>query len=189
MISNKADLIRYLQADRMALGINNHFDYFIDPVYRYEVLLRKREYYHNTKGFMHAVLEKWYAWHHRSLGFRLGFSVPINVCDEGLRINHYGLLVINPRARIGKNFDVHQGVNIGQNKSDDEVPVIGDNVFVGPGSFLYGKITIGNNVAIAAGSVVFKSFDTPNITIGGVPARVINSTRGNPFMRLNSKSD
>ena len=73
-------------------------------------------------------------------------------------------------------------MNIGQNISGDEVPTIGDNVFVGPGVKIYGNITIADNIAIAAGSVVTHSFTTPNVTIGGVPAKVINPDRGNPFV-------
>lgn len=40
---------------------------------------------------------------------------------------------------------------------------------------------IADNIAIAAGSVVTKSFLEPNITIGGVPARILNKNKGNPF--------
>ncbi|WP_140445387.1 MULTISPECIES: serine O-acetyltransferase [unclassified Bifidobacterium] len=182
MITSKEDLKYFLEAD--AARISNgrkHPRLFQDEVWRYEIILRKREYYHNVKGFAHHLLERFYALRQHVLGVKLGFWVPINVCDAGLQINHYGLLIINGGAKIGKNFNVHQGVNIGQNIDADDVPTIGDNVFCGPGVKIYGKIFIADNIAIAAGSVVTKSFNTPNITIGGVPARVINPHRGNPF--------
>lgn len=38
---------------------------------------------------------------HHYFGIRLGFSIPINVFDYGLRINHYGTIVVNTKARIG----------------------------------------------------------------------------------------
>lgn len=108
-------------------------------------------------------------------------QIPPNTCDSGLHINHHGLLIISNSAKIGKFFNVHQGVNIGENIEPGKAPVIGDNVFVGPGVKIYGDITIADNIAIAAGSVVTKSFLEPDVTIGGVPAKVINKDRGNPF--------
>lgn len=52
---------------------------------------------------------------------------------------------------------------------------IGDNCFIGErATILYG-VTLGNNVIVAAGAVVTKSFCEPNIIIGGNPARVIGT--------------
>jgi serine O-acetyltransferase len=52
-------------------------------------------------------------------------------------------------------------------------PRLGNNVYVGPGSKLFGNITIGNNVAIGANAVV--NTDVPdNVTVGGVPAKIIS---------------
>ena len=51
---------------------------------------------------------------------------------------------------------------------------IRNNVFIGHRSIIMPNVTIGNNVVIAAGSIVTK--DVPdNVVIGGVPARVIKS--------------
>ena len=47
-------------------------------------------------------------------------------------------------------------------------------MYIGPGAKLYGKITIGNNVAIGANAVVNKSFGS-NITIAGIPAKIISN--------------
>lgn len=61
---------------------------------------------------------------------------------------------------------------IGNNGSDEARPIIGDNVAFGPGAKAFGKIIIGNNVFIAANSVVVK--DVPdNCICGGVPAKII----------------
>ena len=59
-------------------------------------------------------------------------------------------------------------------EKEEEAPIIGDNCFIGPGAKLFGKIKIGDNVAIGANSVVNKSFQD-NVTIAGVPARVVNN--------------
>lgn len=100
----------------------------------------------------------------------------------GLRINHYGLLVVNAGARIGNFCDIHQGVNIGQNILPGSVPKLGDNVWIGPGVKIFGKIEIASRIAIGAGAVVNKSFMEENITIAGVPARKVKDG-GDPYHR------
>ena len=101
--------------------------------------------------------------------------MPCNVFDYGLRINHFGLLIVNPNCRIGKFCDIHQGVNIGTS-FDGGCPTLGDNCWIGPGAKLFGGIVIGNEVAIGAGAIVTKSFAEDNITIVGNPARKIKDT-------------
>ena len=186
MVKTKEDLKRYLESDKRSLSIKNKRPkLFSDDVWKFEIVLRKREYHYNniSKGILyHKIMYKYYTFLYHNKSIKLGYYVPMNVCDEGLHINHYGLLIINDHAKIGKNFDVHQGVNIGVNINPNEAPVIGNNVFVGPGVKIYGGIKIADNIAIAAGSVVTKSFKIPNVTIGGVPAKVINDKRGNPFV-------
>lgn len=49
---------------------------------------------------------------------------------------------------------------------------IGDYVYIGNNSLIMPGITIGNNVLIAAGSVVTKSIPS-NVVVGGNPARII----------------
>ena len=155
-----------------------------DEVWRFQIALRHREYYNNRKkGIVSKILKAYWTYRHHHLSVKLGIQIPPNVCDSGLHVNHWGLLVISPMAKIGKNFDVHQGVNIGINVDPEKAPQIGDNVFCGPGVKIFGDIKIADNIAIAAGSVVTKSFTTPNVTIGGVPAKVINDKRGNPYIK------
>lgn len=110
---------------------------------------------------------------------KLGFSIPVNVFGPGLCICHIGTIVINEHTRIGANARVHVDVNIGNysafdgNWKPDNVPTVGDNVYIGPGAKLFGRIRIGNDVAIGANSVVTK--DVPDhVTVAGAPARVIN---------------
>ncbi|MDR2090575.1 MAG: sugar O-acetyltransferase [Clostridiales bacterium] len=54
---------------------------------------------------------------------------------------------------------------------------IGDNCWLGAGCIINPGVTIGNNVVIASGAVVTKSFPD-NVVIGGVPAKIIKKTDG-----------
>lgn len=116
------------------------------------------------------------------MSLKLGFCIPPNTFEGGLRINHYGLIVVNPEAKIGKWCDIHQGVNIGMGY--DGVPTVGNNVWIGPGAKIFGNITIADECAIGANAVVNKSFYEPRVTIAGIPARVV-SNKGNQYVRDN----
>ena len=147
MIENKEDLKRYLEMDKIALGKSEKYPHMFDWIWKFEIALRKHEYYLNCTT--NKIMQKYYKYKHLSLGVKLGFDIPANVFG-GLRINHYGLIVVNPNAKIGEWCDVHQGVNIGQNIEEGSVPTIGNNVWIGPGAKIFGKIKIGDNMQISA---------------------------------------
>lgn len=64
-------------------------------------------------------------------------------------------------------------VNIGANGGSDKAPIIGDNVYIGPGAVIYGDITIADGCYIGANSVVNKSFLEPHSVVVGVPGKVV----------------
>ena len=81
-------------------------------------------------------------------------------------------IFISDYAVIGSGAVIYQGVTIGKNGENCDAPIIGDNVFVGAGAVIIGKIRIGNNVKIGANCVVF--FDVPdNCTVVLEHPRVI----------------
>lgn len=130
MIKTRDDLQDYLDKDKRALGMKKRRPSIIgDEVWKFEIALRMDEFYRNTQKNKLAGL--FWKWRHRQLGLKLGFSIPCNCFGRGLKINHYGLIVVHPLARIGEWCDIHQGVNIGQNIEKGSVPVIGDNVWIG----------------------------------------------------------
>lgn len=113
----------------------------------------------------------------------MGISIPINVFGAGLHISHYGSVIVSAKAKVGEFCVIHGSTNIGQSEgADEKAPVLGDNVYIGPGAKLFGDITIGNNVMIGANSVVNKSFGN-DCRVAGVPAKVISykSNTGNPY--------
>src|SRR3712207_7191864 len=56
------------------------------------------------------------------------------------RSGHCGDIHVNPRARIGKNCNLSQGVTLGQANRGKNAgyPVIGDGVYIGPGAKIDG---------------------------------------------------
>lgn len=183
MIQNKMDLKRYLESDRKSLERKTRRPRIKDYIWKYEIYLRKCEYYTNkrNKTYLEKLLKNFYKYKKFKLGNMLGYEIPLNVFDEGLSIAHKGPIVINSGAKIGKNCRIHICVNIGTSAGkENEAPTIGDNCYIGPGVKMFGNIKIGNNVAIGANAVVNKSFEENGITIAGVPAKKV-SDKGNRF--------
>ena len=112
-------------------------------------------------------------WKNHKLGIKLGFTIPCNCFGAGLNIHHYGCIVVNSHAKIGENCNIQQGVNIGKNYSAENVPTIGNNVYIGPGAKLFGKINIANGCVIGANAVVTKSCNEENMVLVGVPAKIV----------------
>lgn len=179
MIDSWKAMKAYNRADRVSRGDGRALKAFLfDPVARFTRLMRLNEYLINTRkpALVRLPILFWY----RRLSVRLGFSVEPGIFGPGLAIVHYGLLVIDPTTRIGRNCRIHAGVNIGGAAhfvDPAEVhlhsPRIGDNVYIGPGAKLYGPIVIGDNAVIGANAVVTRSFPEAGLTLAGIPAKVI----------------
>lgn len=178
MIKTKSDLVEYLAADKKALGRAKNRPAINDYIWKYEILLRKCEYYSNTKKtLIGGVLHLYYKYRRSKLGAFCGFSIPINCAGKGLCLAHLGTVIINPNAKLGENCRIHVGVNIGADaRISDAAPHIGDNVYIAPGAKLFGDIEIADNIAIGANAVVNKSFTEKGISIGGIPAKKISDT-------------
>ena len=193
MIKTKEDLNYYLECDRIALRSKTKKPrLFTDEIWKFEILLRKREYLNNVEHSNFSIvnlLRKVYAiiFHirYKQIQFKLGFSIPLNVFGPGLSIAHYGTIVVAEGVKIGANCRIHEGVTIGATNGTSDVAQIGDNVFIGSGAKIIGGVKICNNVAIAANAVVVKDVITDTgCTVGGVPAKIIsNSTSENNIVK------
>ena len=183
MIKSKEDLTLYLKQDKIRLGIERRFPRpFYDEVWKFEIALRKAEYAVNCKKgtvYLPYRLLRKLIFHQRSR--QCGFTIPLNVFGAGLSIAHYGTIVVNDKAVIGENCRIQEGVTIGASGGSD-APVIGNNVFIGSGAKILGKIEIADNVAIGAGAVVTKSCFKQNATLAGVPAKVIGDKGSGRFI-------
>lgn len=106
-------------------------------------------------------------------GFQISYKTEIG---GGLYLGHWGTVVVNPKAKIGKNCNLAHGVTIGQTNRGEKqgVPVIGDNVWIGTNAVIVGGIKIGNNVLIAPNSYVTTDVEDNTIVVGN-PARMMKS--------------
>ncbi len=102
-----------------------------------------------------------------------GIELPCEVVvGRGFVIDHFGGIVVSGFTRFGDNCRIRTGVVIGLSRVDDPcAPIFGDNVDVGAGAKVLGRIRIGNNVRIGANAVVVT--DVPDdSTAVGVPATI-----------------
>jgi serine O-acetyltransferase len=174
LIQSEEDYKYYLEADRLSLGRKQKRPAVSDELWQFQRLLRQNEYFHNCQVAFRPLSKIYYSYLQvklKIMSVLLGFTIPINVFGPGLSIAHRGNIIVNPVARIGKNCRIHVGVNIGTEAGyGDRAPIIGDNVYIGPGAKIFGKIEISNDIAIGANAVVQRSFTTPGVSIGGIPA-------------------
>ena len=172
MITSKSGYIFYVEAD---LAANKYEKWkwwykYSAPLMYFQRLLRKGEYYHNCRNDITGRIYYKFLYHRfLKYSINLGLTIPPNSFGPGLSIAHYGSIVV--AGRIGANCRIHSCVNIGEGGKQN--PIIGDNVYIGPGAKIFGGITIGNNVAIGANSVVNKSYPD-NVTVAGIPAKIIS---------------
>jgi serine O-acetyltransferase len=93
-----------------------------------------------------------------------------------LHIVHAGGIQIHPHAVIGDRVGLMHGVTLGTNMGD-EAPVIGDDVFIGCGAAVLGRVRVGNGARIAANSLVISDVPAGAVAMG-VPARIIPGAAG-----------
>lgn len=111
----------------------------------------------------------------RHYQIKYGFQIyPETQIGEGFYLGHWGVVVINPKAIIGKNCNIAQGVTIGQQNRGKKqgVPTIGDEVWIGANAVIVGGITIGNNVLIAPNAYVNTDVPSGSVVMGN-PAQII----------------
>ena len=105
---------------------------------------------------------------------KTGIQIPSSTrIGEGLRILHFGTIVVNPATVIGDNVTIAQGVLIGCSEGKNSgSPNIGNNVQLGANSLILGGVHVGNDVVVAPGA--FINFDVPdNSIVIGNPGKII----------------
>lgn len=176
MISSKNDYLKYLEQDKLALGKKYKSPKLVhDEIWRFEILLRKTEFYVNCKKtFVGKIFGKVLQFLYYKKRLKYNTYIPLNVFGPGLSIAHFGSIIVNGNAKVGENCRIQDSVTIGATNGESDAPVIGNNVFIGSGARIIGKVNIASDIAIGANAVVVKDFKKSGITIGGVPAKKIS---------------
>jgi len=148
----RADLYRY---DGL-VGPKGFLKGCFDPGFRYTFILRKIIACGPTtfSGIFLRVLRLLLT--HR--GFEISYEAQIG---PGLSLYHRGSVFIGP-IKIGRNCTIAHNVTIGRTLKEGKIgrPTLGDNVWVGTGAVVVGRIDIGNDVLIAPNA--FVNFDIPD---------------------------
>jgi serine O-acetyltransferase len=102
-----------------------------------------------------------------------GIELPCEaIVGRNFIIDHFGGIIISGYARFGDNCRIRNGVVVGLRRVEEPfAPVIGNNVDIGAGAKILGRITIGDNSMIGANAVVLDDVPDNSIAIG-VPAIV-----------------
>lgn len=190
MIKTRNDLWYYLRQDAIADNYMGKAPKIIggwnNTIWKYKVALRKAEYYRNMdkKNIFTEIIGIFWLLRYTNLGIKLGYTIPLNVVDEGLSLPHYGTIIINGNAHIGKNCRIMADVCIGSTNGINTSATIGNNVYIGTGTKIIGQLNIGNDVCIGANAVVTKDVED-GITVAGIPARKISDN--NSRVNLNNE--
>ncbi len=163
----RQDLYRYIRNDCNRLLFQIRYIPFT-PGFQYIYFFRKVQ----LSNFI--VLKIFYSICLKLCSFKFGIQIPSSTkIREGFRITHFGTIVDNPDAIIGRYFSICQGCLIGNSQGKKTgVPTIGDNVCMQANSVVVGSVKIGNHVLIAPGA--FVNFDVPDHSIVlGNPGKII----------------
>ena len=118
--------------------------------------------------------------------FRFYYGCDIQLFDNGKLEIGSGFCNSDCKIRCKKHIEIGNDVAIAHDvlimdcdghsidgKTDEGIPIaIGNNVWIGSKSIILKGVKLGDNVIVAAGSVVTKSF-AGNVMIGGNPAGII----------------
>ncbi|MGL5937585.1 MAG: serine acetyltransferase [Phocaeicola sp.] len=138
-------------------SLKSFLRYFLfTPGYRYIVIFRL------TQNASNLITRTFFLLFLRIHSIMYGIQIPHQTkIDRGFRIAHFGTIVINPAAKIGKNFNIANGAVVGNAAGNRKgCPTIGNNVSINANAIVVGGITIGNDVLIAPNA--FVNFDVPD---------------------------
>lgn len=100
-----------------------------------------------------------------------GISIPVQAeFGGGLRIHHFGGIIVHPSVKVGRNCTLYHDVTLGADGLTEAAPVLGDDVLLGSGARVLGDIHLGDRCRVGANAVVVKSFG-PDAVLVGSPAK------------------
>lgn len=138
-----------------------------------------------SQGFQAILVYRFFNWCHRCripaqplrffcerfIEITTGISIPACCAiGKGLRIHHFGGIILHPTARLGENCTLYHEVTIGDSGGTGKAGTIGNHVMIGAGAKIIGEVTIGDGCMIGANAVVTKNM-APGSTALGAPCR------------------
>lgn len=104
-----------------------------------------------------------------------GISIPAQAqIGKGLRIHHFGGIIIHSETVIGEGCTLYHGVTLGDRGGWGGAPRIGNHVMIGAGAKILGDVTVGDSCRIGANAVVTTSVPPCSLAVG-VPAVIKES--------------
>lgn len=131
------DLYRYEGERSRKLLIRLKY-FFFTPGFQFTFFFRKASKARNPiSRLFWSVLHRLSMWHY-------GFQIPVGTrIGAGFRISHFGHMVINHEAIVGKNFNIAPGAHVGYSDGKIKgVPQIGDNVILNINSVIVGGLRL-----------------------------------------------
>ncbi|MBU3570701.1 serine O-acetyltransferase [Priestia aryabhattai] len=145
--------------------------YLFDINFRVVVRYRIQSYFFYKKGLGKILAVLIRNGNIKKYGIEIGLNSRI---DGGLHVHHVNGIVIGNNVRVGTNFNIFQQVTIG--KKGEGYPIIGNDVWIYPGSKVIGNIVIEDNVIVGANSIVYKNVKAKKV-VAGIPAKEILGNR------------
>jgi serine O-acetyltransferase len=110
---------------------------------------------------------------------------PAAQIGPGLLIGHGAGLVIGHRVRIGRNAHLVHGVTLGGSRDRDEMPTLGDDVFVATGACVLGAVHVGDGSFIGVHALVTEDVPPRSkvLSTAAVAVTPRQSAAGRPAVR------
>ena len=134
-----------------------------------------------SQGFQAILIYRLFNWLHRKrlpgqplrfvaerfIEITCGISIPARCCiGRGLRIHHFGGIILHPSTEIGENCTLYHGVTIGDRRGSGGAAKIGNHVLLCAGAKIIGEIEIGDHCIIGANTVVTKNMPPGTVAVG-----------------------
>ncbi|WP_413693889.1 hypothetical protein [Psychromonas sp. KJ10-2] len=161
----RSDLFRYEGKSNFKVFLKL---FLKNPYFRFQVYLRMARSNNFVISSFFKVLKAGLG---RKVNVQLSPKVSVGY---GLYIPH-GNIVVNAKTTLGHNCSLLQFVSIGAMHNSDAA-TIGDNVYIGPNTNIVGKINIGDNAVLGAGTVAVKNVEEAMVVVGS-PAKSIKQVQ------------
>lgn len=134
-----------------------------------------------SQGFQAILVYRFFRWFYergipaqplrfffeRFIEMTTGISIPVE-CEiaKGLRIHHFGGIIVHPAARIGEYCTLYHQVTIGDKGGWGGAATIGNHTLIGAGAKIIGDIHIGDYCTIGANAVITKDIPSYCTAVG-----------------------